>query len=63
MCAAAWTTSPTLDTDATSLTNYQHNSETLKTVLNLPPNTPMEYKCHDDSIRDNSSFRNTDIYR
>ncbi|ELR18705.1 Eukaryotic initiation factor 4E [Acanthamoeba castellanii str. Neff] len=37
--------------------------ETLKTVLNLPPNTPMEYKCHDDSIRDNSSFRNTDIYR
>jgi translation initiation factor 4E len=43
--------------------HYQHNSETLKTVLNLPPNTPMEYKCHDDSIRDNSSFRNTDIYR
>ncbi|KAL6053061.1 mRNA cap-binding protein [Balamuthia mandrillaris] len=37
--------------------------ETLKDVLELPPNTVMEYKCHDASIKDNSSFRNTDVYR
>ncbi|KAK3094739.1 hypothetical protein FSP39_005620 [Pinctada imbricata] len=36
--------------------------DTLKRVLNLPPNTIMEYKTHNDSIKDNSSFRNTDIF-
>lgn len=39
------------------------NSETLKRVLQMPPNTVMEYKCHDASIKDNSSFRNTDVFR
>ncbi|CAH1781055.1 unnamed protein product [Owenia fusiformis] len=36
--------------------------DTLKRVLNLPPNTIMEYKTHTDSLKDNSSFRNTDIF-
>lgn len=36
--------------------------DTLKRVLNLPPNTIMEYKTHNDSMKDNSSFRNTDIF-
>lgn len=36
--------------------------DTLKRVLNLPPNTIMEYKTHGDSMKDNSSFRNTDVF-
>ncbi|KAK2154056.1 hypothetical protein LSH36_278g04016 [Paralvinella palmiformis] len=36
--------------------------DTLKRVLNLPPNTIMEYKKHTDSLRDNSSYRNTDMF-
>lgn len=36
--------------------------DTLKRVLNLPPNTIMEYKTHNDSLRDKSSFRNTDMF-
>jgi len=36
--------------------------DTLKRVLSLPPNVVMEYKCHDASIKDNSSFRNTDVW-
>ncbi|XP_031568324.1 eukaryotic translation initiation factor 4E type 2-like isoform X2 [Actinia tenebrosa] len=36
--------------------------DTLKRVLNLPPNTIMEYKAHQDSMKDNSSFRNTDVF-
>ncbi|XP_028402164.1 eukaryotic translation initiation factor 4E type 2-like [Dendronephthya gigantea] len=36
--------------------------DTLKRVLSLPMNTIMEYKTHDNSIRDNSSFRNTAIF-
>ncbi|XP_075535851.1 eukaryotic translation initiation factor 4E type 2-like isoform X2 [Dermacentor variabilis] len=36
--------------------------DTLRRVLNLPVNTVMEYKTHTDSLRDNSSFRNTDIF-
>ncbi|KAM9444715.1 eukaryotic translation initiation factor 4E family member 2 related sequence 1 isoform 1-T1 [Clarias gariepinus] len=35
--------------------------DTLRRVLNLPPNTIMEYKTHNDSLKDNSSFRNTKI--
>jgi len=34
--------------------------ETLRRLLQLPGNVGMEYKCHDASIRDNSSFRNTE---
>ena len=37
--------------------------DTLKRVLNLPPNTVMEYKTHNDSLRDHSSFRNTDLFK
>uniref|UniRef100_A0A8C4QWP0 Eukaryotic translation initiation factor 4E family member 2 n=1 Tax=Eptatretus burgeri TaxID=7764 RepID=A0A8C4QWP0_EPTBU len=37
--------------------------DTLRRVLNLPPNTVMEYKTHTDSIKDNSSFRNTELFR
>ncbi|KNC73575.1 hypothetical protein SARC_13866, partial [Sphaeroforma arctica JP610] len=36
--------------------------DTIKQVLSLPPNVTMEYKCHDASIRDQSSFRNTDVF-
>lgn len=36
--------------------------DTLKRVLNLPMNTIMEYKTHNDSLRDHSSFRNTDVF-
>lgn len=32
--------------------------DTLRRVLNLPPNTLLEYKCHQDSLKDNASFRN-----
>ncbi|XP_053425120.1 eukaryotic translation initiation factor 4E type 2-like [Nycticebus coucang] len=35
--------------------------DTLRRVLNLPPNTIMEYKTHTNSIKDNSSFQNTKI--
>ncbi|XP_034246010.1 eukaryotic translation initiation factor 4E type 2-like isoform X2 [Thrips palmi] len=36
--------------------------DTLRRVLNLPPNTILEYKTHNDSLKDNSSFRNTDVF-
>jgi len=36
--------------------------DTLKRVLNLPSSTIMEYKMHVDSMKDNSSFRNTDVF-
>ncbi|XP_033117890.1 eukaryotic translation initiation factor 4E type 2-like [Anneissia japonica] len=36
--------------------------DTLKRVLNLPLSTIMEYKAHTDSIKDQSSFRNTDVF-
>ncbi|KAG8198269.1 hypothetical protein JTE90_021525 [Oedothorax gibbosus] len=36
--------------------------DTLKRVLNLPSNTVMEYKTHNNSLRDKSSFRNTDVF-
>ncbi|CAG8470702.1 2925_t:CDS:2 [Paraglomus brasilianum] len=37
--------------------------DTMKRVLNLPPDTIMEYKSHTDAMKDNSSFRNTDVFR
>lgn len=36
--------------------------DTLKRVLNLPSNTIMEYKTHNNSLRDQSSFCNTDVF-
>jgi translation initiation factor 4E len=36
--------------------------DTMMRVLNLPPNTVIEYKCHNASLKDNSSFRNTDVF-
>ncbi|XP_013384224.1 eukaryotic translation initiation factor 4E type 2 isoform X2 [Lingula anatina] len=36
--------------------------DTLKRILNLPPNTIMEYKKHSESLSDNSSFRNTSVF-
>ena len=35
-------------------------SDTIRRVLQLPTSTLMEYKNHDASIKDNSSFRNTE---
>ncbi|CAG8680677.1 20358_t:CDS:2 [Cetraspora pellucida] len=37
--------------------------DTMKRVLNLPGETIMEYKTHNDALKDNSSFRNTDVFR
>ncbi|OLY83433.1 Eukaryotic translation initiation factor 4E type 2 [Smittium mucronatum] len=37
--------------------------DTIKTVLQIPSETVMEYKAHNDSLRDNSSFRNTEVYK
>ncbi|BFZ06565.1 hypothetical protein BsWGS_09604 [Bradybaena similaris] len=37
--------------------------DTLQRVLNLPPNTIMDYKAHTDSMKDNTSFsRNIDLF-
>nr|XP_004226229.1 eukaryotic translation initiation factor 4E type 2 [Ciona intestinalis] len=36
--------------------------DTLCRVLNLPPNTVMEYKTHNESLKDRSSFRNTEFF-
>ena len=38
-------------------------SDTMKRVLNLPPNCIIEYKAHKAAVADNSSFRNTETYR
>ena len=35
--------------------------DTLKRVLSLSAQTVLEYKDHDSSLRDHSSFRNTSI--
>jgi len=37
--------------------------DTIKRILNLPTETVMEYKTHNDAIKDQSSFRNTDVYK
>lgn len=36
--------------------------DTLRRVLNLPPSVVMEYKKHDQSMKDKTSFRNTEVY-
>ena len=36
--------------------------DTLRRVLYLPTNTVMEYKSHTDSLRDNTSYRNTECF-
>lgn len=43
--------------------NFFLNRDTIKKHLNLPSETTMEYKTHNDALRDNSSFRNTDVFR
>ncbi|KAI7871568.1 translation initiation factor eIF 4e-like domain-containing protein [Spinellus fusiger] len=37
--------------------------DTIKKTLGLPQDTIMEYKSHNDALRDNSSFHNTDVFR
>ncbi|KAG9295181.1 hypothetical protein G9A89_006162 [Geosiphon pyriformis] len=37
--------------------------DTMKRVLSLPPDTILEYKTHNNALKDNSSFRNTDVFR
>lgn len=37
--------------------------DTMKKVLSLPNTVYLEYKKHDVSLKDNSSFRNTDVFR
>eukprot|EP00035_Acanthoeca_spectabilis_P024008 m.451952 g.451952 ORF g.451952 m.451952 type:complete len:185 (+) comp20239_c0_seq1:333-887(+) len=41
----------------------QKIKRTLQNVLELPMDCVMEYKAHDASLRDKSSFRNTDVFR
>jgi hypothetical protein len=45
------------------LINLLKYRDTIKKHLNLPSETTMEYKTHNDALRDNSSFRNTDVFR
>ncbi|KAJ1934778.1 hypothetical protein GGF37_006243 [Kickxella alabastrina] len=40
-----------------------HIRDTMKMTMGLPVECIMEYKAHNDSLKDNSSFRNTDIYK
>ncbi|KAJ1949898.1 hypothetical protein EC988_004585, partial [Linderina pennispora] len=40
-----------------------HIRDIIKQVLEVPAETIMEYKAHNDSLKDNSSFRNTDVYK
>jgi len=35
----------------------------MRKALNLPVSTEMEYKTHNKSLQDKSSFRNTDVVR
>ncbi|XP_055868780.1 eukaryotic translation initiation factor 4E type 2-like isoform X1 [Biomphalaria glabrata] len=56
--------------DILSLWNRSNDStitsrirDTLQRVLNLPPHTIMEYKEHTESIKDQTSFRNTNFVR
>ncbi|KAJ1812930.1 hypothetical protein LPJ75_003412 [Coemansia sp. RSA 2598] len=37
--------------------------DTMKAAMGLPPECVVEYKAHNDSLKDNSSFRNTDVYK
>lgn len=56
--------------DIISIWNRNHSEhaatsrirDTLRRVLNLPQNTIMEYKAHMESLKDNSSFRNTNMF-
>eukprot|EP00038_Savillea_parva_P029425 m.71032 g.71032 ORF g.71032 m.71032 type:complete len:185 (+) comp8681_c0_seq1:564-1118(+) len=41
----------------------QKIKKTMQKVLELPMDCVMEYKAHDASLRDKSSFRNTDVFR
>jgi len=41
----------------------QKIKRTMQKVLELPADCVMEYKAHNDSLRDKSSFRNTDVFR
>ncbi|CAG0914151.1 unnamed protein product [Notodromas monacha] len=36
---------------------------TIKRILNLPPQTVLEYKTHNDSLRDSSGFRHAETFR
>merc|ERR1712076_238325 len=36
--------------------------DTFRRVLNLPAGIAIEYKAHNDSLKDKSSFRNTDVF-
>ncbi|KAJ1791245.1 hypothetical protein GGH19_004837 [Coemansia sp. RSA 1807] len=40
-----------------------HIRDAMKSVMGLPASCVLEYKAHNDSLRDNSSFRNTDVYK
>jgi hypothetical protein len=37
--------------------------DAIKCIPQLPPHAPMEYKPHQNSIQDKSSFRNTQVWK
>ncbi|KAJ1733700.1 hypothetical protein LPJ61_001434 [Coemansia biformis] len=40
-----------------------HIRDTMKLIMGLPADCAIEYKAHNDSLRDNSNFRNADVYK
>eukprot|EP00160_Parvularia_atlantis_P000830 Unigene10669_Nuclearia_a/m.32630 Unigene10669_Nuclearia_a/g.32630 ORF Unigene10669_Nuclearia_a/g.32630 Unigene10669_Nuclearia_a/m.32630 type:complete len:120 (-) Unigene10669_Nuclearia_a:48-407(-) len=40
----------------------KHIGDTMKDILSLPPSTRIEYKEHNQSLQDKSSFRNTGVF-
>ncbi|VIO88862.1 Uncharacterized protein BM_BM1973 [Brugia malayi] len=46
---------------ADNLATTNRIRDTLRRVLNLPPNAILEYKRHDDCLKDQSSYRHTNV--
>lgn len=47
---------------ATDTATTSRIRDTIRRVLNLPPNTIMEYKTHIDSMKDDTTFRNPESF-
>jgi translation initiation factor 4E len=48
---------------ATDRESTERIRESLKKILQLPPHAHMEYKPHQTSLQDKSSFRNTQVWK
>jgi len=49
--------------NAVDTTGNLRMRDTMKKILALPADTVLEYKAHNESLKDNSSFRNTNLYK